>query len=188
MANKRANRKSRKLRKSRKTRKIYRKTRHNRKGLAYRKRRTNRKQRTNRNRRMRGGSYLESLSRPFFASVYPNTTQNLYGAWTGQIPQYPAPSPAEVPTWSYTGAGIGQSLNPNMITPINSAFTLMAGSAPYSPTPLTTPGAGTPAGTANTTGGTSPASAAAAMASAAAPQNSIAASMAAGQQSLRTYR
>ena len=136
---------------------------------------------------MRGGSYLESLSRPFFASVYPSSAQNLYSTWTGQIPQYPAPSPAEVPTWSYTGAGAGQALSPSMITPINSAFTLMAGSVPYSPTPLMTPGAGTPAGSANTTGGTAPASAAA-MASAAAPQNSIAASMAAGQQSLRTYR
>ena len=177
MANKRANRKSRN---SRKTRKMNRKTRRNRKGLAYRKR-------TNRNRRMRGGSYLESLSRPFFASVYPSSAQNLYSTWTGQIPQYPAPPPAEVPTWSYTGAGAGQALNPNMITPINSSFTMMAGSAPYSPTPLTTSGAGTPAGTANTMGGTAAASAAAA-AAAVAPQNSIAASMASGQQSLRTYR
>jgi len=183
MANKRANRKSRNARKTRKMQTMNRKTRHN------RKQRTNRKRRTNRNRRMHGGSYLESLSRPFFASVYPNSAQNLYSTWTGQIPQYPAPSPAEVPTWSYTGAGAAQALNPNMITPINSAFTMMAGSAPYSPTPLTLTGAGTPAGTADTMGGTgsAAANAAASASHTAMSQSSIAANMAAGQQSVRTY-
>ena len=167
----RRNQRSRKVTRRNKTRSNRRNRSNRRKGLAYR------------NNKQRGGSYMESLSRPFFASVYPNALQSAYSTWTGATPNnYPANSQADVPAWKYEGNGIGQSLNPAMITPINSGFTLMASSSPYDASPLTTNGAGVSAGTATVSGGTG-----VAMAQASGPASSIADSMQAGRQSLRSY-
>ena len=171
-----ASRKSRRNQRSRKvTRRNRNKTRRNRSN-----RRNHRKGLAYRNNKQRGGSYIESLSRPFFASVYPNALQSTYSSWTGATPNnYPANSQADVHTWKYEGNSIGQSLNPAMITPINSGFTLMAGPSPYDSSPLTTNGAGVSAGTATVTGVD--------QAQASGSASSIADSIQAGRQSLRSY-
>ena len=179
---------NRKLR--RKTRRCnYRKknNRANRRGLAFasRSRRTHRSRRSYR--RQRGGDYLEGASRPFFATVYPNSLQSVYADATGAQPNnYPgSPNPENMTaphSWNYVSQGL--KISPDVITPINTAFTLMAGNTPYSPNPLVAPGVGVSSGTA------APPTSAAAAANAALsglPQTSISTQMAIGTQKTQSF-
>lgn len=139
-------------------RSMYRKknTKVNRRGLAFASRKSRRASRKSRRvRRHRGGSYLEGLSRPFFASVYPNTLQSTYASVTGAQPNnYPgSPAPENMTaehSWNYIKDGT--IISPDLITKINTGFTLMASNSPYAPNPLTAPGAGVSAGTATASG------------------------------------
>jgi len=142
-----------------------------------------------RSRRQRGGSYLEATSRPFFSTVYPNSMQSAYANWTGAQPNnYPAPSPAENHKWEYTGQGIGQAFNSNIINEINRGWGLMAASTPYNPMPLAATGAGANAGTATLgMAQPTPAYSSTGSATAAAPVSSIAAAIAAGKTSVQTF-
>ena len=149
---------SRKIRRS-----TYRKknTKANRRGLAFASRknrrsrrsarRNRRSHRSHRSHRQRGGDYLEGMSRPFFATVYPNSLQSAYASATGAEPNnYPGnPAPENMTadhSWSYVKNGT--IIPPDVITKINTGFTLMAGNTPYAPNPLMVPGAGVSSGTA----------------------------------------
>jgi hypothetical protein len=161
----------------------------NRKGLAFARKRKSSRRSRRLSRRQRGGSYLEALSRPFFASVYPNTLQTAYGDWTGAQPNnYPGPPPPENKgaehSWNYIAHGT--PMNPDMITKINTGFTLMAGPTPYAPNQLTAPGGGVSAGVASSAGALA-ASAAAATAASRVAQTSVLANMAAGTQRTQTH-
>ena len=103
--------------------------------MAYRNRKTRKRTRRMKrrglafSRRRRGGSYMEALGRPFFAGVYPSSLQSTYTSWTGAQPNnYPAPPPPENKSaehsWNYTANGT--PLNPDMISKIQSGFTLMS--------------------------------------------------------------
>lgn len=186
---------NRKLR--RKTRRsMYRKknSKANRRGLAFASRKNRRTRRTRRaarrhSRRQRGGSYLEGLSRPFFASVYPNSLQSTYASATGAQPNnYPGnPSPENMTadhSWSYMRNGT--IIPPDVITKINTGFTLMAGNVPYAPTPLMAPGAGVSSGTAVVPGSAS-ATATGAGSNAGVPQKSIEINIERGVQSTQTF-
>ncbi len=141
-------------------RSMYRKknTKANRRGLAFasrKSRRASRRASRCRVHRHRGGDYIEGMSRPFFASVYPNTLQNTYASITGVQPNnYPgSPAPENMTaehSWNYIKDGT--IISPDLITKINTGFTLMASDSPYAPNPLTAPGAGVSAGTASATG------------------------------------
>ena len=183
---------NRKLKRSnRKTRRTNRKkpSRANRRGLAFASRKSRRASRRSR-RSMRGGSYLEALSRPFFAGVYPNSLQSTYSTYTGAQPNNYPGSPASdnrsAPhSWNYDADLNAKPIDPSrVITPINTGFTLMAGPAPYSPNMLSAPGAGVSAGSATASGTSAFTDAAAA---AGAGQTSIAASMAAGVQGQQSF-
>lgn len=190
LANRKVNRKTRRTNRKRSGRA-------KRRGLAFasRKRRaTRRSTRRNRrraSRRQRGGDYLEATSRPFFASVYPNTMQTAYSTWTGAQPNnYPADPRPEAATWSY--ASNGTPLSPNMITRINTDFNLMAGPTAYNPTALVTDGAGVNAGSAVVSGAAGSSSGAgfvtgAGAGAGAGSQTSIASNMALGQQSNQSF-
>ena len=148
---------------SRKTRRsTYRKknSKANRRGLAFASRKLRRTRRTRRqakrSRRQRGGDYLESLGRPFFASVYPTVLQDTYASWTGAQPNnYPAPLEPENSklaehSWKYINQGT--PISPDVITKINSGFTMIAQPGAYSNTPLTADGTGVSSGTATAPG------------------------------------
>ena len=158
-------------------------SRKNRRAAARRSRRAAR-----RTRRQRGGDYLEGMSRPFFATVYPNSLQSTYASATGAQPDnYPGnPAPENMTadhSWSYLKNGT--IIPPDVITKINSGFTLMAGNMPYSPSPLMAPGAGVSSGTAVVPG--TAAAAAAAGATAPVAQSSIAINLEKGIQSTQSY-
>lgn len=185
---------NRKLRR-RTRRSMYRKknSKANRRGLAFASRKNRRTRRTRRaarrhSRRQRGGDYLEGLSRPFFASVYPNSLQSTYASATGAQPNnYPGnPAPENMTadhSWSYMRNGT--IIPPDVITKINTGFTLMAGNVPYAPTPLMAPGAGVSSGTAVVPGSAS--AAAATGSTAGVPQTSIAINMERGIQATQTF-
>jgi len=107
-------------------------------------------------RRQRGGDYLESIGRPFFASVYPTVLQDTYASWTGAQPNnYPAPPAPEDSklaehSWKYINQGT--PISPDVITKINSGFTMIAQPGAYSNTPLTADGTGVSSGTATVAG------------------------------------
>ena len=186
---------NRKLKRSnRKTRRCNRKrnSRANRRGLAFASRKSRRASRraSRRSRRsQRGGSYLEALSRPFFAGVYPNSLQTTYSTATGAQPNNYPGSPASdnrsAPhSWNYDADPNVKPIDPSrVITPINTGYTLMAGPAPYSPNMLNAPGAGVSAGTATASG----TSAFAAPAAAGVGQTSIEANMRAGVQGQQSF-
>lgn len=166
-----------------------------RRGLAFasrkNRRRANRRTRraNRRTRRQRGGDYLEGLSRPFFASVYPNTLQSVYASATGAEPNnYPGNPAPENKTadhsWSYVQNGT--IIPPDVISKINTGFTLMASNTPYAPTPLTVPGAGVSSGTAVVPNAAGVSGASAANASGAA-QTSIAINLEKGTQLTQTF-
>jgi len=185
---------NRKLRR-RTLRSMYRKknSKANRRGLAFASRKNRRTRRAARrssrySRRHRGGGYLEGLSRPFFATVYPNSLQTTYASATGAQPNnYPGNPAPENSTadhsWSYMKNGT--IIPPDVITKINSGFTLMAGNMPYSPSPLMAPGAGVSSGTAVVPG--TAAAAAAAGATAPVAQSSIAINLEKGIQSTQSF-
>ena len=186
---------NRKLRR-RTRRSMYRKknSKANRRGLAFASRKNRRSTRRHRRaarrtRRQRGGSYLEGLSRPFFASVYPNSLQSTYASATGAEPNnYPGnPAPENMTadhSWSYIKNGT--IIPPDVITKINTGFTLMAGNVPYAPTPLMAPGAGVSSGTAVVPGSAS-ATAAGTGANAGVAQSSIAINLEKGVQATQTF-
>ena len=168
----------------------------NRRGLAFASRKSRRQAKrvtrraARRTRRQRGGDYLEGLSRPFFASVYPNTLQTTYAAATGAQPNnYPGnPAPENMTadhSWSYIRNGT--IIPPDLVSKINTGFTLMAGNMPYSPTPLMAPGAGVSSGTAVVPSATAAASTGAAGAGAAVNQTGIAINLARGIQATQTF-
>jgi len=183
---------NRKLR--RKTRRCnYRKknSRANRRGLAFasrsRSRRTYRKAKRG-SRRQRGGDYIEGTSRPFFATVYPNSLQTTYADVTGATPNnYPgSPLPENMTaphSWYYISNGT--IIPADIITPINTAFTLMAGNTPYNPNPLVAPGVGVSSGAAMPP--SSAAAAANAAAAASGPQTSISTQLAIGTQRSQSF-
>lgn len=182
-------------------RSMYRKksTKANRRGLAFASRKSRRASRKSRRvRRHRGGSYLEGASRPFFASVYPNTLQTAYAGATGaepnNYPGSPSPENASAPhSWTYIRDGT--PIPPDMVTRINTGFTLMAGNTPYAPSPLMAPGAGVSSGTATMPGtsmlaGTGTGTGAAgsgAGAGAGVPQSSIITNIVRGVQSTQSF-
>jgi hypothetical protein len=184
---------------SRKTRRsMYRKknSKVNRRGLAFASRKNRRTRRaarrSRRTRRQRGGDYIEGMSRPFFASVYPNSLQSVYASATGAEPNnYPGnPSPENMTadhSWSYVKNGT--IIPPDVITKINTGFTLMASNTPYAPTPLMVPGAGVSSGSAvvPSATGVSGAGAAGAGAGAGAAQTSIVANIERGTQLTQTF-
>jgi len=141
---------------SRKTRRsTYRKknSKANRRGLAFASRKSRRTRRMRKARRYhRGGDYLESLGRPFFASAPPTLLQGMYAAGTGAQPNnYPGPPEPENSnlaehSWKYINQG--SPISPDVVTKINSGFTLIAQPGAYSNTPLTAAGTGVSSGTA----------------------------------------
>lgn len=137
-------------------------------------------------RRQRGAGYVEGLSRPFFATVYPNSLQTTYASATGAEPNnYPGnPAPENMTadhSWSYLKNGT--IIPPDVVTKINSGFTLMAGNTPYAPNPLVAPGAGVSSGTAVVPG--TPGAAAGSTAPVA--QTSIAINLEKGIQSTQSF-
>jgi len=184
MANKKLKRSNRKTRRNNRRKN----SRANRRGLAFASRKSRRASRRSR-RSMRGGSYLEALSRPFFAGVYPSSLQNTYSTYTGAQPNNYPGSPAadnkSAPhSWNYDVDPNAKAIDPSrVITPINTGYTLMAGPAPYSPNMLNAPGAGVSAGTASASG----TSAFADSASVGVGQTSIAANMRAGIQGQQSF-
>lgn len=160
-----------------------------RRGLAFASRKTRRQaKRVKRSRRQRGGNYLEGLSRPFFASVYPNSLQSVYASATGAEPNnYPGnPAPENMTadhSWSYVKNGT--IIPPDVISKINTGFTLMASNTPYAPTPLSVPGAGVSSGTAVVPNATGVSGASASNAGAA--QTSIEINLQKGAQAVQTF-
>ena len=139
-------------------------------------------------RRQRGGDYIEGMSRPFFATVYPNSLQTTYASATGAEPNnYPGnPAPENMTadhSWSYLKNGT--IISPDVITKINTGFTLMAGNTPYAPNPLVAPGAGVSSGTATVAGASGLTSAGVSTPGVA--QSSIAINMEKGIQSTQTF-
>jgi hypothetical protein len=111
----------------------------------------------------------------------------VYASASGEVPNnYPgSPSPENMTaphSWNYVSQGL--KISPDVITPINTGFTLMAGNTPYSPNPLVAPGVGVSSGVAAPAG-----SAAAASNSALSglPQTSIATQMAIGTQRTQSF-
>ena len=88
-------------------------------------------------------------------------------------------------SWSYIRNGT--IIPPDLVTKINTGFTLMAGNMPYSPTPLMAPGAGVSSGTAVVPSATAAASTGAAGAANAANQTGIAINLARGIQASQTF-
>ena len=177
---------------NRKTRKVNRK----RRGLAFASRKSRRNNRRNMRkssksrksrksrRQQRGGDYLEALSRPFFASVYPNSMQTTYSTWTGAQPNnYPADPRPEVSTWHYYANG--NPINPGLITKINTDFNMMTGPS-FNPTQLVADGAGVNAGSA-VVPGAGASSGSGAGSGAGVTQSSIAENMALGRQSTQSF-
>ena len=169
----------------------------NRRGLAFASRknrrqakRVSRRRANRRTRRQRGGDYLEGMSRPFFASVYPNSIQSVYASATGAEPNnYPGnPAPENMTadhSWSYVKNGT--IIPPDVITKINTGFTLMASNSPYAPTPLMVPGAGVSSGSAVVPNAAGVSGASAAGAGAGAAQTSIAINLEKGTQLTQTF-
>ena len=63
---------------------------------------------------------LDPISRPMFATVYPNAMQSAYATWTGATPNnYPAPSEPEKRTWDFQSHGTKQALSADMVANIN---------------------------------------------------------------------
>jgi hypothetical protein len=130
---------------------------------------------------------LESLGRPFFANVYPTVLQDTYAAWTGAQPNnYPAPLEPENSntaehSWKYVNQGTG--ISPDVITKINTGFTMIAQPDAYSTTPLTADGTGVSSGTAMAPG----AAGAANPELAGLPQTSIATQMQIGREATQSF-
>ena len=187
MANRKLKRSNRKTRRNNRKRN----SRANRRGLAFASRKSrSASRRSRRSRRsQRGGNYLEALSRPFFAGVYPSSLQNTYSTYTGaqpnNYPGSPTPENRGAPhSWSYDADPNVKPIDPSrVITPINTGYTLMAGPAPYSPNMLNAPGAGVSAGSATASGS----SAFADTSTAGVGQTSIEANMRAGVQSQQSF-
>lgn len=66
---------------------------------------------------------LDPVSRPFFASVYPNVLQTTYNTFTGATPDnYPAPPEPEIRQWDYISKGTSMAIPPQSITSITADF------------------------------------------------------------------
>ena len=86
---------------------------------------------------------LDPISRPFFASVYPNPLQTAYNTWTGATPNnYPAPSEPEKRTWDYQSNGTSRAFDSSQITSINKDFNQMTNPHIYGMPPIAGSGAG----------------------------------------------
>ena len=89
---------------------------------------------------------LDDISRPMFATVYPNTFQQSYSAATGMVPaNYPQPPEPEKRAWDFQSKGISMVIPPqNVITSIKGDFNKIASPAVYSSTAPNPTGAVSP--------------------------------------------
>ena len=55
----------------------------------------------------------DPFTRPYIASVYPNTLQRAYTEWSGIPDKYPAPAAPEDHTWKYESNGTMGAINPS---------------------------------------------------------------------------
>ena len=82
---------------------------------------------------------------------YATTAGSVFSTSTFLDPGSPAPENMTAEhSWNYIKDGT--IISPDLITKINTGFTLMASDSPYAPNPLTAPGAGVSAGTASAMG------------------------------------
>jgi hypothetical protein len=80
---------------------------------------------------------LDPISRPFFASVYPNPLQTAYNTWTGATPDnYPASHEPEKRTWDYQSNGTSRAFDASQITSINKDFNQMTNPHIYAMPPI----------------------------------------------------
>jgi hypothetical protein len=77
---------------------------------------------------------LDPISRPMFATVFPNAFQQSYSTATGMVPDnYPQPPEPEKRAWDFTSKGISMAIPPqNVITSITADFNKATSPALYS--------------------------------------------------------
>ena len=76
---------------------------------------------------------LDPISRPAFATVYPNPFQMAYSAYSGEVPgKYPASPAPEERSWDYQSKGTSMSISPqNQISNITADFNKQTSPAIY---------------------------------------------------------
>lgn len=75
---------------------------------------------------------LDPVSRPMFATVYPNIFQTTYDTVTGATPNnYPAPPEPEVRTWDYVSKGTSMAIPPQNVSNITADMNKMVTPALY---------------------------------------------------------